>query len=360
MKMPRRNLFVVGTSYQFIATYCICQEMYHSSSYTNIVYFLKSKSSNYNITDNNYKINGEIIQIDPENWPVKIGELSKQAFFRFFFFQENSIFNKYLAIQLKKNGTIICLGPDGTKPYGVFNKTHEVLSRIKDTYTDLKLLRHKGFKIPGIIWSKYYRYGSFNQLDEVWLQYPHLFDRNKNQTIGTLIEMPALTKQHIQDIAQILGFKNLIKHTEHIILYFNQPFTSQVLIQLEIKLIQQIHTLFKDRKFIIKIHPATNPESLKHLKELSFLEIIEDAVPAEFYLAKVSNSLLISGWSAALMHDFTQTNNRYFYLYNLYKDTGDKLLSQLKFTGFNHVKMINSISEMELQTNDDCFENKPS
>lgn len=346
--MSRRNLFVVGTSYQLIATYCISKELYQSNSYTNIVYVLKSQTMNFVVTDKNVEFNGEIILIDREKWPDLILELRKKIFFRFFFFQENSIFNKYLAIQLKKNGTIICLGPDGTKPYGLFDKSHEVLSMVKDTIADLLLLRQNKIRFGGIIWSKYYRYGSFNKLDEVWLQYPNLFDRIKNHTIGSVIQMPALTKTYLQEIAPILGINNQMKYVDNLILYFNQPFTSNRLIQYEIQLMQEIHARFSDRTFIVKLHPATNPTSIKIFKELSFLEIIDDPVPAEFYLAMVSNSLLISGWSAALMHDFTHANNRYFYLYNLYKNTGDKLLSQLQFKGFSHVEMVKNLSQLEV------------
>ena len=87
-----------------------------------------------------------------------------------------------MAYFLKKKGTKICLGPDGTKPYGLFNKKHEMLSMLKDTLNDYKLLKSKGLKLPDLIWSRYYKYGSFKLLDEVWLQYPELFNFKKNKT----------------------------------------------------------------------------------------------------------------------------------------------------------------------------------
>ena len=148
MKEIKKNLFITFTPYQFISAYNLCKENYHSDEFHNIIYFYKSQKNNYEISERFEDFNGEIIRFEDKIWIDLIILLKNQIFYRFFFFQENSIFNKYLAYHLKKKGTLICLGPDGTKPYGVFDKKHEFLSMVKDTFRDYKLLKSESFTQP--------------------------------------------------------------------------------------------------------------------------------------------------------------------------------------------------------------------
>ena len=68
----------------------------------------------------------------------------------------------------------------------------------------------------------------------------------------------------------------------------------------------------------------------------SYINVIEDVMPAEFYLKEVSNSIVLTGWSAALMHDINKNSNNYFYLYLLYKKINDKVLSFIFLILFLH------------------------
>lgn len=346
MKEIKKNLFVTFTPYQFISAYNLCKENYQSDEIENIIYFFKSKKNSYELSLKFEDFNGEIVRFDDESWLNIIATLKGQIFNRFFFFQENSIHNKYLAYYLKKKGTIICLGPDGTKPYGIFNKKHELLSMLKDTWRDYKLLRSKGLMLYTLIWSKYYRYGSFKFLDEVWLQYPELFDAKKNKTKGKIVKLPELKIENIIKLSKAFKFDCKLNEKEGIILYFNQPFFSKPLIDKEFEILEQISISFPHKKINIKLHPGTNPSVKDKMLGKSYLNVIEDKMPAEFYLKEVSNSIVLTGWSAALMHDINKNNNNYFYLYPLYKKTNDKVLSQISLIGFPHVKMLDNIKEL--------------
>lgn len=346
--MKQKNLFIAFTPYHFITAYSLVREEFPDNNFDNEIYFLKSDKTNYIIDSTRDNFNGNINRFENIEFVGLIKELEQKDFSRFFFFQENSILNKYLAYKLKKKGTLICLAPDGTKPYCYFNKKHELLSVIKDTITDYRFLAKTGLKLPKIILSKYYKYGATNFLDEIWLQYPELFDRKINKTIGKIVKMPALTRENIVRLMQICNFANTqLTKTEKIILYFNQPFYTKGLIAKEFEILEALSNQFADTKINIKLHPSTSPEIIEKMKSLPYVLVINDNLPAEFYLGIASNSILLTGWSTALMHDITHQNNNSYYLYPLYKDVDDKLLSQISLIGFPHLSIIDNVAEIK-------------
>lgn len=344
----KRNLFITGTPYQFISAFSICRESYATNEYENIIYYVKSEKTDYEVLETITDFNGEIIRFKSNSWVDLIKNLEYQSFYRFFFFQENTIYNKYLAYKFKKKGTIICLGPDGSKPYGLFTKKHELLSMFKDTLSDYKLLKSKQLKLPTLIWSTYYRYGSLKLLDEVWIQYPELYNAKQNKTKAKIIKMPQLKNQNLELLADVFSFKDTqLKDKQNVILYFNQPFFTKALVDKEFEILSQIQKRFPEKNINIKLHPGTNPSIKERMLSIPYLNIINDKMPAEFYLGMVSNSIIITGWSAAIMHDIAQQNNKSYYLYPIYKKTNDKVLSQMTFLGFPHIQMIDSIQELD-------------
>lgn len=345
--MPQKNLFIAFTPYHFIIAYSICREEYSERGFDNQIYYLKSDRTNYLIDLSKDDFNGRVIRFEKSELVDLVKKLEKQEFFRFFFFQENSILNKYLAYKLKKNGTIICLGPDGTKPYGEFNKTNEILTCIKDTVKDYRFLLQNDLILPKLLWSRYYKYGATVLLDEVWLQYPKLFNRHSNETKGNIITIAPLNQNHISRLMQICNFStSLIQETKNVILYFNQPFYHEEFIDREFEILESLSINFPNRNINVKLHPSTNPEVIKKMRNLPYLTLINDNLPAEFYLGLVSDSIFISGWSTALMHNLGEQNNKSYFLYPMYKDVKNKTMSQITILGFPHVKMVDNFSEI--------------
>lgn len=346
MKALKRNLFVTATPYQLLTAHNLCYQNFGSDEFQNEIYFLKSEKTNYDFSNSTIENNILVKRFTLQEWPLLIQKLKEEAYFRFLFFQENSIFNKYLAFHLSKRGTIIALGPDGTKPYGVFDKKHEILSMLKDTIKDYQELKTKGLRLPILFFSRYYRYGSFRILDEVWLQYPSLFDDRHNRTKGTIKQLPDLNVDVLNRLSLLLEFKDQLKQNKDVILYFNQPFYSKELICREFEILEELLSIFPNKKIYVKLHPSTNPEVKRRMYQMPSLNIIEDNMPAEFYLAKVSDSIILTGWSAATMHKFPSLNNTSYYLYPLYKQAKDKTLSQINLVGFPHIQMVTSLNEI--------------
>ena len=173
-----------------------------------------------------------------------------------------------------------------------------------------------------------------------------MFDAKKNKTKGKIVKLPELKIENIIKLSKAFKFDCKLNEKEGIILYFNQPFFSKPLIDKEFEILEQISIFFPHKKINIKLHPGTNPSVKDKMLGKSYLNVIEDKMPAEFYLKEVSNSIVLTGWSAALMHDINKNNNNYFYLYPLYKKTNDKVLSQISLIGFPHVKMLDNIKEL--------------
>ncbi|GAB1448394.1 hypothetical protein MASR2M44_14030 [Bacteroidota bacterium] len=347
MENKFENLFITGTPYQLIAAFNICKELYASSKYFNIIYFTRSEATDYNLLKLEVDSNIDIIRFDINDWYHLANSLRSKRFNRFFFFLENSIYDKYLAYYLKRNGTIICLAPDGTKPYGIYKKKHETLSMLIDTWRDYKLLRARGLKLPDLIWSRYYRYGSLKFLDEVWLQFPELFNSRINKTKGKIVRMPELKKHNLIMLKKIFGFtSNLLVQNKNIILYFNQPFSSKALIDKEMDILSKLNERFPDKKIFVKLHPSTPNNNVELLSAIPYLFLIKDKMPAEFYLANISNSLILTGWSAAVMHLFKEQSNTCYYLYPMYADVDDKVMSQMNLIAFPHVQMIGDFGQL--------------
>lgn len=344
---PKSNLFIVRTHYQYLCAVNICLSQFNTTDTYNYIYYWETKTlrivSPLSIDD----FNGMIIPISPANLVAFAKEQAQKDYRRYFLFQEGNILNKYIAYKLKKKGTIICLGPDGTKPYGVFKKKYELFSVIKDTFRDYFFLYKNRLWIYQLMFSWNYRYGSSPVIDEVWLPYPLLFDAKHNKVKTPIVTLPELTSKNVKEIAKTFAFnKHSFMSVSGNILYLNQPFWSDLLFAREMELLNHIIQSHAPKTVFIKLHPATSTSAKEIYFRLHSVVLIEDAVPAELYIASISNTICITGWSTALMHPMG-ADNRYYYLYPLYKTTGDQMLSQINLIDFPHIKMVNSLSEIE-------------
>jgi len=339
------NIFLAHTEYHLICSLNLALTSYTGDEYENHIYYSRgAKRLNYELKPIK-DLNGFIQPYEANKELEQIKLLQKENCNRFFFFQENSILNKYLASHLKIKGAIICLAPDGSKPYGEFSKNHETLSMIIDTFCDYVFLLKKKLILPKFILSRYYRYGSSHIIDEVWLQNPELFNYKLNKTKGKLMRMPLFEGSQMEKLAEAFCFKaDSLLEKEHIILYINQPFWSEKLVQQELYILNEILKAFPTKTINIKLHPNTPQNTLSRYSQLERVTLINENYPAEFYISMITKSIIFSGWSTALMH-YSKCNN-YYYLYPNYKKLDDKILNQIKLMPFQHIQIISSIKEM--------------
>ena len=343
----RTNIFIVHTEYHFIQSLNIAMSLFNEGVYENHIHITKKGERFGNVIDPNLD-NNIFIKFHIDQTPSKLVHeiLELSDCYRFFFFQENSIYNRYLAYELKtKHNTIISLGPDGYKPYGVFDKKHEFLSMVKDTITDHRKLYKNRLPTSKIFKSDYYRYGSSPFIDEIWLIDVNCFDAKKNKAKAKLNEIPAFSKERVLDIK--LYFKvlpNSLEGMENIILYLNQPFWTEDLIRKEMDFLNDLNKHF-DIMIYLKLHPGTPKNTIERYREIQNLEIIDSKLPSELLMFSVKNSIIYSGWSSALLTNNTSCN--FYFNLPIYKNCGAKAVDQMELTILPHIQVVDTPSLMK-------------
>jgi hypothetical protein len=342
----RINIFIAHTEYHFIQSLNIAIGSFNDKQYENYIHITRSGDRFENVIDPNLN-NNIFIKFHIEKEPAALVKeiLKVKVCYRFFFFQENSIFNRFLAYQLKvKLNTIISLAPDGYKPFAVFKKKHEFLSMVKDTFDDHKKLFKKRLISAKLFKSEYYRYGSTKFLDEVWLTNIDSFDSKKNKTKAKLKEISPFAKKVNASLK--LYFKtanNPLKDKEQIVLYLNQPFWTEKLVSREMAFLKDLTSHF-NRDIFLKLHPGTPKETIELYEQIDQLVLLESKLPAEFYILEIKNSIIFSGWSTALITHNPSCN--YYFNLPIYKNCDVNAIEQVEVTILPHIRVINHPYEM--------------
>jgi len=340
-------IYLVHTEFQLMVAVNLSVSLYDSAEYSNTIYYIVASRLSEGL-DTSIDINGELIAIPANDHISKFKQLAETTCYRAYFFQENSIYNKFLAYNLKKKGAIIALGPDGTKPYGVFSKSHETLSMIKDTVKDYMKLRNSGMSLPTLIPSRYYRYGSSRIIDEVWLYNTALFNAKKNRTKGILKEIPQISEQVWQRLRKLFKYSDdLLPQKEGVLFYINQPLWTKELVNEEIAFLEGTKKLFPNRPIIIKLHPLTQQTTVDRYLEVDNFPLIRSKIPAELFLGSLTNSIAFSGWSAGLSIPNPECN--YYYLLKVFQRTKDTVLEQIEFVTFDHIQLIDKPEQLEFK-----------
>ncbi|MCX7548860.1 polysialyltransferase family glycosyltransferase [Xanthomarina sp. F1114] len=341
------NIFIAHTEYHFIQSLNIALGLFNEDLYENYIHITKRGNRFENVIDPALK-NNIFVKVHIEKEPsVLVKEiLALKTCYRFFFFQENSIYNRFLAYGLKKkHNTIISLGPDGYKPYGVFNKKHEFLSMIKDTITDHKKLYKDRLSTTKLFKSDYYRYGSSSFIDEVWLTNVEIFNSKRNKTTAELKEINPFTLEVIDSLKSYFKLEdNPLDGKEHKILYLNQPFWTEKLVSREMSFLKDLIIHF-NKTIYLKLHPGTPEETKALYKKIDQLILIDSKLPAEIYILEVKNSIIFSGWSTALITHNPSCN--YYFNLPIYKNCDAKAVDQMELTILPHIDIVETPKSMK-------------
>ena len=138
------NLFLAQTEYHLLQSINIATTLYNSKDEKNIIYVIKTKRRLANLHEIP-KIDRIVFKYIEDATPKKKDQtIRTEKCDKFIFFQEDSLFNCNLAYYFKKKfKAVIILAPDGYKPYAVYNKKHEKLSMLRDTFEAYKYLIKK-------------------------------------------------------------------------------------------------------------------------------------------------------------------------------------------------------------------------
>lgn len=344
--MKMKNLFLVHTEYHFMLAIQIIASLVNDDDSVNTILFTLSKTRRHSINLKQYA-NIKTIGIEA---PVTVNSLKpylEDKFDNFYYFQNGDIKNRWLTWELKKKGTIIHLVQDGMAAYCYNESLLKLPIIIKDTLEDYKILRKGNFFFDRTFVTNKFKYGFNSATDKLLLTNPENFDRKKRGCLKEIITIPNLNQKSRELLWQFLP-KSDLSDSENIVLIINQPLWSDALFKADIDFIKSLTEKFKGSKVFMKLHPLTVKSYCEAYKDIPGLEIIESTVPVELMMQDLQNSIVVSGYSTALIsYGGPHTGNRYYYYYPVYKKTGDKAMLRKQIVVFDHINVAESVESIK-------------
>ena len=331
--MNKSNIFLVHTEYHLMIAINIITTMY--SEFENHIYIQRRGRLN-DIDDL-----GSSIHIHKMDDNIAYQEILLQMKDkmpnRFFIFQEYACLELFLSYNLSKLGAIICLVPDGLKPYVVWHKKHEFFSALKDTFTTYSFIYSQKAVIPKFVLVQNYKYGRCPFVNEVWLQYKAGYSNKYRKKIVEIREFTAKTLEIINRCFHY-DFSNYVNSD---IVVVEQPTKN---IDDDIDIVKKIHDKFPHKQMVIKTHPLMSKEHIRRINELEFVEIIKVVFPVELLLLNLKRAIVISSHSASFF--VKNPNCNYYWIHRLYSPT--KVMSQLTVVNpTEHIVEVDSIDDIK-------------
>lgn len=339
------NLFLVHTEYHLLMSIHIATTMHPQDYKNNLIYITKTQDR-FQSAIKIGKIKNITLKVLENISPADlIKTLRKIECERFFFFQEDSIYNCCLANYFRKKGVIICLGPDGYKPYAVYKKKHELLSMIRDTIEDYKKLCQNRIMPTLFQGSWHYKYGSSRFIDKIYLTHPVYLHEQNNPRQLEVIKIPEFTEASIANAGLAFNCNQFnFPLVDNAIYYFNQPFKEKLVVE-EFFFLEKLIAHFPNNAIYIKLHPLTTQAMKEKYLKLKDVKLIDIKVPAELFILSLKNAVLLTGWSTVLITENKSCN--YYFNLPIYKNKGSKATDQSELTILPHIKLISSPWEIE-------------
>jgi hypothetical protein len=259
----------------------------------------------------------------------------------YFCFLEQHVLNIFFARKLKQRGTTICLAPDGTKPYGKVTK-RAIFSRLYATFFNYRFLFLNKLYVPSLCivdWN----YGRMKDIDELWMSHAHAFQNITQKKIRDIYILQTTASRAL--VSDLFNFEKLAKRItqDRVIFYVNQPINIPAIQEFELGLLPELierlgYTL------VIKLHPNTPTTQLEKFQAFKKAEVISDTLPAELYIAKLTNSIVLSFWSGAAL--VNNTNCRFYWLHNVLRTKGLMIEWIDIINPTKHIRDVSDINEI--------------
>lgn len=317
-------LFIAGTPGHLLAATSLIFEKFNESNGYSPYLLHTIRKSNSKFTNEIYSSinikNYFVIDVEDEKIKINLKKILETSFERVFIFLEQSSLNVFLSYYYKKKGSVICLAPDGNKPYFSIEKI-ALKSRIKATVeTYFYLFKRKLYYFRPYLLS--WNYAKLSVIDEIWVTYPDALVFSNNKKVVPFNIMP-----NKKVINQIIDFFNVevsevLKENEGIIFYTNNILYTEKAYDAEVKAIKKIKEKYPNKPFYIKLHPATPKHRITKFKELGLICFCNN-IPAELYIASLKNSIIIGFWSASQMID--NPTCKFYWLHKYLIKEGDMI-----------------------------------
>lgn len=345
--MKDNIVILTSTQYHVLLAISIIEEYFGDRDKYNVILIKSNKGAvedtivntggNYSIRHLNIQQKG--LNLVPETITA-IKELTAMPVKQFLFFNEDYLVALYMALSLKKRGTIVGLVQDGLKGYAIVNKS-ALKYRLLRTIEFYKFLKANGLKL-GSFYFVNIKYGQSSAVDELWLTHPE----------STVLSTKPIRKinflsnaAQLEDANKTFSFTDKDLPSDNVIFLISSIVKeSDKVCEVEKKLVEDLQQKYPDAKTYIKVHPRIPEKTLRMMKEFKNTVIIENPAPAELYIAKLDKAIVIASFSTSLLYD--NDKSKYYWAYPMYQ----KHLKNLSYTKLinptTHIKVVDTVNDI--------------
>lgn len=339
-------VYLIHTEYHLLQSlYSLNKLNYLNNNTIQIHFIIKSSSTSKRLKQNLnldfLPIKVHYLQVDKnynekikKDQKKKIDELIYLKPVNFYFFQEQDPIMLLLIYFYKKSNSKITLVQDGLKPYVANSMKFSPSLHINDFKQNL-WIRKNGYPVHDwLSFLKCNKYGFVKGIDQLFLSFPDMFKNPKK--IPALKLDPGFEISFIKMLEKVFGWQNsFLPKTENIIFFMNQPMHDDG--SFEINLLNKLRNKYTQAPIYIKNHPNTPESKTRLYNQLSNVNVIDSKIPAELFISKLKNSIILSLCSTSMFID--NPSSKFYYLFNIQEKNN---IERLK-----HYKVINPTNHVE-------------
>jgi len=274
-----------------------------------------------------------------------VDALLKKKWNHFIYFQENDTLNTMLSYSLAKKGVSLSLYQDGLKAYNPLKKRSygQLIGEIKVRLWWI----NNGYKCDPILnsWNAY-KYSFLKGTKLVNVTFPDAYNNYNNK----IIEKINIKKSEelIKLISGVFSLDSFyLNEKNDVIFMISQSMRDDN--TFEQLLINHLINKYPTKKIYIKSHPTQLKiyrdfiEKIK-IQNSNEVTIIDDRVPAEFFLMQLSNSVVVSTISTSMFLE--NEDCRYYYTFDMAKPYIPRFNQYDTMNPTAHVKSVTSFEDI--------------
>lgn len=333
----KANIFIVHTEYHLMLSVNLIVSKFMDM--VNHIYITEGKRVRKDLFVNDKNI--QIHRIAAKNYGTSefLHQLQDKEPANFFFFQEVSSDNMYLAYWLHHRGVNVALLQDGLKPYVVWKRKNLAAHIILDTFTFHKEILKRKTYMPYFKLNNLYHYGGWDFIDEVWLSFPEKFINKSNKRLR---QLPDFSNQSIDILSEMFDLQQYAINPSDLLIV-GQPRRKEYWDK-ETEILNGIIAKFPNKGILYKSHPNSQPEFLEQISQIKGLKIVNYPIPVELLIMQMKDTCIISGYSTALLAN--NPSCRFYWTYKLLGG-GGRLFTQVQIVNpTEYIKEVSTIDEI--------------
>ena len=273
---------------------------------------------------------------------LQFDKLLSKTFSIVIFFQEHDPYTIIFINTHKKNNSKIYLYQDGSKPYYINNMQFTfgmILVDLKQNFW----IKKNGYSINNYFsFITCQRYGFLKGIDKLFLTFPTAYKNWNKLPIEQLSN--TFSNKNLELSSKVFNWDDsLLEFRQGVIFHMNQPMNDDG--SFELYVLNSLSKKYPNNKIIIKLHPLTPERIVNKYLEIKEVTIIKSQIPAELFVAKLTDSIILSLCSTSMF-----INNIACKFYWFGEIVENNNISKLKKYNLknptNHIMSVKSIDEI--------------